>query len=164
MHTIAMCKVYAVVAIVVILRFVLPVPVHAVVVHVVRQLITAVVHLLHVIMIMVQVVVLMTIIVLLPALVLLAAIQQVAAHALAAAILQVVVEVLPVQVVAEAVLPVEAVEEDKQIRECNNSFELERTLIMNKKLLNLFPLHSEVLRRTWVILHYFPMAFCWAKR
>ena len=30
--------------------------------------------------------------------------------------------------------------------------------------LNLFPLHSEVLRRTWVILHYFPMAFCWAKR
>lgn len=36
--------------------------------------------------------------------------------------------------VAEAVLPVEAVEEDKQIRECNNSFELERTLIMNKKL------------------------------
>ena len=128
MHTIAMCKVYAVVAIVVILRFVLPVPVHAVVVHVVRQLITAVVHLLHVIMIMVQVlvpvVVLMTIIVLLPALVLLAAIQQVAAHALAAAILQVVVEVLPVQVVAEAVLPVEAVEEDKQIRECNNSFEL----------------------------------------
>ena len=35
---------------------------------------------------------------------------------------------------AEAVLPVEAVEEDKQIRECNNSFELERTLIMNKKL------------------------------
>ena len=129
-HTIAMCKVYAVVAIVVILRFVLPVPVHAVVVHVVRQLITAVVHLLHVIMIMVQVlvpvVVLMTIIVLLPALVLLAAIQQVAAHALAAAILQVVV--------AEAVLPVEAVEEDKQIRECNNSFELERTLIMNKKL------------------------------
>ena len=115
MHTIAMCKVYAVVAIVVILRFVLPVPVHAVVVHVVRQLITAVVHLLHVIMIMVQVlvpvVVLMTIIVLLPALVLLAAIQQVAAHALAAAILQVVVEVLPVQVVAEAVLPVEAVED-----------------------------------------------------
>ena len=84
--------------------------------------------------VLVPVVVLMTIIVLLPALVLLAAIQQVAAHALAAAILQVVVEVLPVQVVAEAVLPVEAVEEDKQIRECNNSFELERTLIMNKKL------------------------------
>lgn len=41
---------------------------------------------------------------------------------------------------------------------------LEISFIGYTTFLNLFLLHSEVLRRTWVILHYFPMAFCWAKR
>lgn len=113
-HIIVVWKTCVAAVIVEVLQFVRE-PVPAVVVPAVRQHTTVAAHLLHVVIIMVQILVLMTITVLLLLVLVLpvVAIHQVVVRVPAVVILQAVVEVLLVQVGAEAVLPAEAVEEDK---------------------------------------------------